>query len=185
MKKLFLAGFAVALILTACSTRHATSTSTTMSGTNTTVTTTSHAAFAVPTNIQTTFTTQYPTATDVTWTPYDATVVPIDWDLTDWTVLSPKDYSVAYTMNGNKYYSWYDANGNWVGTSYMITDYNNGLPVAVNQAVASNFSGYTIDKAHLVTWKDHTAYDLKLKNGDNKMKVLVDANGTILKQRDK
>lgn len=185
MKKLLLAGLASAILLAACSSRHATTTSSTTNGTNTAVTTSSHSAFAVPANIQTTFTTQYPNVTDVTWAPYDVTVVPIDWDLTDWTMLTPRDYSVTYTMNGNKYYSWYDANGNWIGTSYMISDYNNGLPAAVNQAITSNFSGYTIDKANQVTWKDHTAYDLKLKNGDNKMKVLIDTNGNILKQKDK
>jgi hypothetical protein len=184
MKQLILAGMAATFLLAACSSRHTTST-TMHNGSVTTTTTTSHAAYNVPANIQTTFTTQYPNATDVIWMPYDQNNVPIDWDLTDWTVLSPRDYAVTYTMNGNKYYSWYDTNGNWVGTSYDITDYNNGLPAAVNQTISNRFSGYTIDKAHQITWKDRTAYDLKLKNGDNKMKVLIDADGNIIKQKDK
>ncbi|HEY6954038.1 MAG TPA: PepSY-like domain-containing protein [Flavisolibacter sp.] len=182
MKRLLLAAFA-ATSLVACSSRHASKT--TMSTTGSQTTTSSHAAFMVPSNIQTSFSTQYPDATAVTWAPYDVTVVPIDWDLTDWAVLSPQDYSVTYTMNGKKYYSWYSANGNWIGTTYDISDYNNGLPAAVNQTIASKYSGYTIDKANQVTWNDQTAYDLKLKNGDNKMKVLIDTNGNVLKQKDK
>jgi hypothetical protein len=182
MKQLIVTVIAATSLL-ACSTRHTSKTTMNTSGSETS--TSSQAAFMVPSNIQTSFTTQYPQATSVTWAPYDVTVVPIDWDLTDWAVLSPRDYSVTYTMNGNKYYSWYDANGNWIGTTYDITDYNNGLPAAVNQAVASNFTGYTIDKAEQVSWKDQTAYELKLKNGDNKKKLLIDANGNIIKQKDK
>ncbi|MGZ3951566.1 MAG: PepSY-like domain-containing protein [Flavisolibacter sp.] len=182
MRRLLLAAFA-ATSLIACSTRHSSRTTMNTGGSETT--TTSHAAFMVPSNIQTAFSAQYPQATSVTWAPYDVTVVPIDWDLTDWTVLSPKDYTATYTMNGNRYYSWYDANGNWIGTTYDITDYHNGLPASVNETIASKYSGYTIDKASQVTWKDQTAYELKLKNGDNKIKLLVDANGNIIKQKDK
>ena len=183
MKKLFLAAFATTALF-ACSTRHSQKTTmNTTSGSETT--TTSHAAFMVPSNIQTTFSTQYPNAGDVAWTPYDVQLVPIDWDLTDWVVLTPKDYSVTYTMNGIKYYSWYDANGNWVGTTFDVADYNKDLPAAVNQGIASNFTGYSIDKVEQVNWKDHTAYEVKLKNGDLKKKVLMDANGTIIKQKDK
>lgn len=189
MKQLFFAGFAAAAILSACSSKHTTSTTSmnssgSLPGTTAT-TTTSHSAYTVPGNIRTTFTTQYPNATGATWLPYDENNVPIDWDLTDWAPYSSSNYTVSYTMNGNKYYTWYDANGNWIGTSYDIIDYNNGLPAPVNQAIAGNFTGYTIDKAHMITWKDRSAYDLKLKNGDKKMKVLVDTNGNILKQKDK
>src|SRR4051812_32088144 len=96
MKKLFLAALTATSLL-ACSTRHTQKTTMNTSGSEST--TTSHAAFMVPQNIENNFTTQYPTATGATWAPYDVSVVPIDWDLTDWTVLSPRDYSVSYTMN--------------------------------------------------------------------------------------
>jgi len=186
MKQLILAAMIASSLMISCSTRRPTTTTTSNSnGTTSTTTTTAHTAFSVPTNLQTSFTTQYPGATDVVWGPYDETIVPIDWDLTDWTVLTPKDYAVTYTLNGNKYYSWYDVNGNWVGTTYGMTDYNNGLPAPVNQTITSTYQGYTIDKVNQVTWKDHTAYNVKLKNGDNKMKALIDANGTVIKQKDK
>ena len=34
-------------------------------------------------------------------------------------------------------------------------------------------------------WKDHLAYEIKLKNGDNKIKLLVDENGNLLKEKNK
>jgi Putative beta-lactamase-inhibitor-like, PepSY-like len=187
MKHQIMAGLSAALLLMACSSRKVTTTSTSMNpnGTTTTTTTSTHAAYNVPASIQSNFTTQYPGATDVVWAPYDVNTVPIDWDLTDWTTLGPKDYSVAYTLNGKRYYSWYDANGDWIGSSYEMTDYNNGLPAAVNTTISNKYAGYTIDKAHQIMWKDRTAYDLKLKNGDNKMKVLIDSDGNVLKEKAK
>jgi hypothetical protein len=161
---------ATIFLLAACSSRKMASTST-------------NNAYNVPTSVQTNFRTQYPDASNVTWSHYDAANVPIDWDVTDWTVLSPRDYTVTYDMGGNKYYSWYDANGNWVGSSYGITDYNNGLPGTVNTAIANRYSGYKIDKANKVLWKDRTAYNVKLKNGDDKVKLLIDQDGNIIKEK--
>ena len=161
-----------ALILLSCSSKKITTTS-------------SENAYGVPSSIQGSFQAKYPDATNVTWSHYDAIKVPIDWDLTDWNVLSPNDYVVSYDMKGNRYYTYYDQNGNWVGSTYAITDYNNGLPVSVNEIINKNYSAYTIEKAHRIIWKDRTAYDLKLKNGDNRIKLLVDENGTVIKEKNK
>jgi len=185
MKLMILSAMIAGSLIFACSQRRATTTTTSTDGTTSTTTTTAHTAFSVPTTLQTSFTTQYPGATDVVWTPYDSAAVPIDWDLTDWTMLTPKDYAVTYTMNGNKYYSWYDANGNWIGTTYGMTDFNNGLPSPVNQTITGSYPGYTIERVNQVIWKDRTAYNIKLKSGDKKMKALIDANGTVIKQKDK
>src|SRR4051812_46237285 len=68
---------------------------------------TANAAIVVPASTQTAFITRYPTATSVQWYGYNDVAVPIDWELTDWPVMDANDYVVTYTMNGNKYYSWY------------------------------------------------------------------------------
>ncbi len=49
----------------------------------------------------------------------------------------------------------------------------------------NQFSGYTIEKVEREFWKDRQAYELKLKSNtnSNEVKLLVDANGTILKQK--
>jgi hypothetical protein len=87
-------------------------------------------------------------------------------------------------MGSDKMYAWYDENGNWVGTAYMMTN-NSMLPSAVNTTLNNSFSGYQIESVEREMWKDRTAYELKIKNGDSRKKVLIDANGTILKQKDK
>src|SRR5215831_4455673 len=77
----------------------------------------------VPVSVKTTFTTAYPTASDVAWAMYDASIVPIDVDLTGWSTLEASDYVATFTMKGDKYYAYYDPNGDWIGTAYIITDY--------------------------------------------------------------
>ncbi|MFL5739099.1 MAG: PepSY-like domain-containing protein [Flavisolibacter sp.] len=167
--KLKLMGLLAALsILASCGSSHKASSSS------------SNAAYNIPTGLQSSFSAQYPGATHVIWSPYDVNTSPIDWDLTDWTVLTPKDYTATFDMNGNRYYAWYDANGNWVGSTYVMS--NNGLPSSLNNTISSRYSGYTVDKVNRVMWKDRTAYEVKLKNGNSKAKVLIDENGNIIKE---
>lgn len=138
----------------------------------------------VPAGVQNVFVVQYPDASNVVWTTYDVNTVPIEWDLTGWPALTANDYVVQYDMGGNKYYAWYDANGTWIGSTYALTN-TTILPAAINTTLNTQFSGYTIDGVQRVLWKDRNAYELKMTNGDTKVKVLMDANGTILKQKTK
>lgn len=154
-------------------------------GTHNATSTSANAAYAdVPTTIQTSFTTQYPSAANVVWSGYDVALVPIDWELTDWPVLGSNDYMVRYDLDNSKYYSWYDANGNWVGTAYVVNDHN-ALPSAVTTTLNSQYPGYSITSLQRESWKDHMAYEIKMENGNNKVKLLVDDNGTIIKQKTK
>jgi len=174
MKSKFFGIAAAIAIFAACSTPQET---------NTISTTSSNPAYATPSNIQTSFTTQYPKATNVTWTAYDATLVPIDWDLNDWVVLGPKDHAVAFDMDGERYSAWYDANGNWIGSTYAISDHAK-LPAAVSTVINTKYSGYAIQKVQQEMWKDRVAYEIKLKKtDDDKVKLLVDANGNIIKEK--
>jgi hypothetical protein len=150
---------------------------------NTLSTTSSNPAYAAPAIIQTTFTTQYPAATNVTWAAYDVALVPIDWEMTGWTVLDPADHAVTFDMDGQRYLAWYDSDGNWIGSTYALSDYSK-LPSAVQSAINSKYSGYTIQKVHQEMWKDRMAYEVKLKKtDDDKVKLLIDDQGNIIKEK--
>lgn len=136
----------------------------------------------VPTTVKSGFAFNYPDATNVVWNKYDVAVVPIDWELTGWNTLGENDFAVTFDQGMNKYYAWYDANGNLIGTTYAVTDYTR-LPTAVNMMIQNNYKGYTIDAVQREMWKSNVAYELKLSQGDNKVKLLVDNNGTVLKQK--
>jgi len=144
----------------------------------------SSTALVVPATTQSEFMLRYPGATSIEWARYNDVAVPIEWDLTDWAVLDNDDYVVRYTMDNNNYYAWYDNNGTWVGTTYALTDHSR-LPAAVSTALSSKYSGYNITSIQHEAWKDRMAYEIEMKNNTNKMKVLVDANGNILKEKTK
>ena len=136
----------------------------------------------VPASVKTTFVTAYPTASDVAWTMYDVSVVPIDVELAGWPALDQGDYVATFNMNGDKYYAYYDANGEWIGTAFVITDYKL-LPNPINTMITTKYAGYTITKVDRVMQKDRIAYEVQLKNGDSKAKILVDENGNIIKEK--
>ena len=136
----------------------------------------------VPVVVKKTFITAYPSATEVVWTMYDASVVPIDWDLTGWPAMDQSDYVVTFNMNNEKYYAYYDVNGDWIGTAYVITDFKS-LPSGINTMIADKYAGYSITSVKREMQKDRVAYEIQLKNGDSKAKLLVDENGNIIKQK--
>ncbi|HEV8506458.1 MAG TPA: PepSY-like domain-containing protein, partial [Chitinophagaceae bacterium] len=74
------------------------------------------------------------------------------------------------------------ANGDWIGTAYGVSDYKS-LPPAVNTVINDKFPGYTISTVNREMQKDKMAYEIQLKNGDAKAKVLIDDNGNIIKQK--
>jgi hypothetical protein len=135
-----------------------------------------------PNATQAAFNDQYAGASDVVWLRYDAATVPIDWELTGWPTLTNEDYLVRFNLNNNSYYAWYDDNGNWIGTSYGMTDYTT-LPSSINTMISSRYPGYTITGVNREFQRDRTAYEIVLKNNDTKIKVLVDQDGNVIKER--
>ena len=136
----------------------------------------------IPVRTQTAFTTQYSNATVVTWSQYDAATLPIDWDLAGWPEMDQNDYVVRFTMDNMPYYAWYDSDGNWIGTAYVINDYKT-LPSAVSSTINSQFSGYIITSVNKEFQKDRMVYEVQLRNGESKAKLLIDGNGNIITQK--
>jgi hypothetical protein len=138
-----------------------------------------------PASVNSAFVTQYPNARTVVWSNYDpAMTTPIDWDLAGWTPLTSSDYMVTFNMDGNDYYAWYDANGNWVGSTYGVRDYSS-LPTNVQNTINNQYSGYTISAVNQEFMKDRMTYEIELKNSTTKVKMNVDANGNIIKSKSK
>jgi hypothetical protein len=135
----------------------------------------------VPSSARTDFESKYPGASSITWGYYDEPYSSINWEWTAWPKLDEKDYVVRYNRDGIDYYTWYDQDGNWIGTSSKISDHSS-LPAAVNKAVQKEFSGYTITAIDKENDKDREAYELKLANGDKKARALISGDGKILKK---
>ena len=99
-----------------------------------------------------------------------------------WTALDQNDYLVRFDMDNENYYAWYDSDGNWIGSAYVLKDHNQ-LPPAVSTAVNNKYAGYTIDNVNREFQKDRMAYEIELKKEDSKVKLLVDTDGNILKEK--
>ena len=165
--KTFLTAAVVALLFTACST--------TYRATDTGVLISADATKA--------FDQQYPTATNMVWSNYNPDVVIIsDWDLADWVIISDDDYMVQFDMDGEKYYAWYDSDGAWVGSAYVINDFTT-LPYEIRTSIYSKFPDFTITKANREFYGDRTAYEVGLKRGDEKRVALIGEDGMVIKSK--
>jgi hypothetical protein len=139
----------------------------------------------VPDVARTSFTSQYPGATNAVWTNYDAQVMaPIDWEMAGWTALDANDYLVRFDLDNENYYAWYDNDGNWIGSAFVMKDFTQ-LPAPVNAVVTSKYSGYNITSVNREFQKDKMAYEIELKKADSKVKLLADADGNIIKEKTK
>lgn len=139
----------------------------------------------VPEGTRTAFTTQYPTGTNAVWVNYDTQAeLPIDWELTGWSALDADDYVVTFDMDNEKYYAWYDNTGTWVGSAHVMKDITQ-LPEAVSKVITEKYAGYTIKTVNKEFQKDRMAYEVELTKTDGKAKVLVDSNGTVIKEKTK
>jgi hypothetical protein len=176
MKLITLSLVALSLIALSCGSSR--------TGTTTTTTTTAHEArTGAPVAITTTFTSQYPTATNVIWAPYEQVAAPIDWEMTGWTTMDAGDYVVQFEMDGQKYVAWYDASGDWIGSAVPVSDHGT-LPAAVRDMLSTKYSGYAIDKVQKEFEKSRTLYEIKLKKtDDDKIKLLVDEQGNVIKEK--
>jgi hypothetical protein len=138
----------------------------------------------VPDNTRNAFTVQYPGATNVVWSSYDASVAPIvDWDLSGWPALDNSDYVVQFDVDNQPYYAWYDEDGNWIGSAYVMS--TSTLPASIQSTLNTQFGGYSVVSLNREMAKGRDAYQIELKGNNNKVKLLVDSNGNILKQKTK
>lgn len=136
----------------------------------------------VPEPIQAKFREKYPDVRDVSWSRY-AAYDGFDWDWTGWPIMDTADFLARFNYNGADYWAWYDSdNANWVGSVSKISDYKS-LPAAVNNVINTNYAGYTIDEVDLENDKKRTAYEIDLSKGADRLRILVDENGNIMKKK--
>jgi hypothetical protein len=130
----------------------------------------------VPEPVAVSFTKKYPKAERVVWMQYE----PIE---TDDLKLDEKYYYVHYNSDGADYVSWYDNNGQWVKTSTKIEN-TSGLPDPVNNTIKTEYPGYEIDEVEKETEdKNVEMYEVKLKKGDEKVKLKISPGGEIIKKK--
>ena len=132
------------------------------------------------------FEAQYPNSMNVVWSTYDPNIVILnDWELSGWTGIDRDDYEVRFDMDGEKYYAWYDQNGEWIGTAYAVNDYNK-LPAYIHSTINTSYPGFSITSVNREFQKDNRiVYEVVLKNSTTKTVLLMDADGNVIKSKTK
>lgn len=152
---------------------------------STTTTTTDNSTGATKVEVvpaaKTNFESKYPGASNVSWGYYEP-YSDIDWEWAGWPALDTKDYTVRYNLDGNDYYTWYDEEGNWIGTTNVVTNHSS-LPAPVNSAIKREFKDYTITSVNKENDKNREAYEVKLEKGSDKATALITADGTVFKKK--
>jgi hypothetical protein len=135
----------------------------------------------VPDNVRISFQTKYPQAVNPMWYKYQD----MKDDYTDTYIgyYDPNNYYVTYRTNDVDYISWYSPTGEWVMTTNTIS--NDKLPAAALKALQQSYNGYTVVKVDEEHYNGGTRYDVKLRKGEEKLKIHVTADGQVLKAKDK
>lgn len=137
----------------------------------------------VPDRAQASLVEQYPNGTNIVWSYYDPTVVIVnDWELTGWQILDESDYVAKFDMDNEQYYAWFDSNGEWIGTAYLLRDHAS-LPSYVRTTLTSQYPAYTISSVGREFYKDRNLYEVVMKNNDSKVVLLVDNDGNVVKSK--
>ncbi len=135
---------------------------------------------AVPTPVQTSFTTKNAKAEKVSWKRYTATA-----DEDDDRLIPNNDYYyVVYYNEGADYRTWYDTTGTIVKTSMKVAGPKE-LPAAVNKVINEQFPGYTVSEIDKENDKNIDVYELELNKGEQKSKIKITPDGNIVKRKDK
>ena len=150
--------------------------------TNTSVTDNTTVVVEPPATVKTSFEAKYPQATNVRWSYHRPDLTGVEWDWSGWPIMDSTDYVASYNWDGSDYWTWYDQDGNWVGSVTRISDPAT-LPKPVNNSWATEYPGYNVVSIDKENDKNRTAYEIQLDNGSSKVKLLVDENGKILKRK--
>ena len=178
-----LAVVSLALLFSCNNTSEKTTTDDTVATTTTQVTDNTDVVMVEPpATIKTSFEAKYPQATNIRWNYHRPDFATVEWDWSGWPVMDTSDYVASYTWDGSEYWTWYDQDGNWVGSVSRVSDYSK-LPQAVNNTVTTKYNGYTIVSVDKENDKNRTAYEIQLESSTSKLKLLVDENGKVLKSK--
>ena len=120
---------------------------------------------AVPSNIKSAFSKQFPKASNVKWDKENA----IEWE-------------AEFKMNGKEYSANFDLNASCLEVEYEIL--TSEIPVAVKATLDKEFATYKIEEATVSEKKAVKLYEFDLKKEGKKTEVAIDINGKVVKTKE-
>jgi len=125
--------------------------------------TSAHAQHAkdLPTKVKTAFDQKFPTARHIKWGKENTTL----WE-------------AEFKMDAKAYSANFDTEGNWIETEYEISI--SEIPIAVTTTLEKAYKGNKIVESEISETANGKVYEFEIKNGNDKMKVAVNADGSLI-----
>lgn len=151
--------------------------------TETVVTDTNSDNMDAPENVKASFQTKYPDASGTQWTRYDPADDEGYKDEFQEAKLDTSYYKVRYNRNGVEYVTYYNPSGSWVRTLFPVE--NDKVPASIHTTIQKDYSGYSVVKVEEEDDDDGKKYEVKLKKGEDKLKLHFNSSGEVLKYKEK
>ncbi len=98
-----------------------------------------------------------------------------------WDQENKNEWEAEFKMDGKSMSANFDNNGKWLETEITLS--KSDLPASIKKTLESEFPAYKIKDLSSVETIDLNAYELDLSKGHEKLEILIDANGKILKKQ--
>ena len=134
-----------------------------------------------PERVTTDFEKNYPRASDANWAKYRVPPDVIDWEFTGWPAWDTSYYTVSFYEDGYNRWMFYSPEGDWLYSVFPIRIED--VPASVNSTINREFPGYTIESVNKENDKNKSAYEIKMIKGEEKIKVLIDEQGNVMKRK--
>lgn len=136
----------------------------------------------VPDQVNSAFMAKYPGASNTTWLKYTPEQDEYK-DMYSSADIDTSNYYATYRLNDTDYFTLYTPAGEWIRTTSTIN--NDKLPSVVVSSIRKEYEGYEIIKVDEHTYNDGNKYEVKLRKGDEKVKINLTSAGEILKLKEK
>lgn len=99
-----------------------------------------------------------------------------------WELEKEGEWEANFHQAGHEMSALFNTSGTWLETEMEIR--KDDLPMAIKNAISSQFKGYSIDEAAKINASDGTtSYEAELEKGESNIEVLFSEDGQIISQK--
>jgi hypothetical protein len=98
-----------------------------------------------------------------------------------WDKENDNEWEAEFKMDGIKYSANFDNSGAWSETEYQISI--SDIPEAVKTTLNKESAGSKIEVSEVSETKDGKVYEFIISKGENKMELVIDNAGNIVKKK--
>lgn len=117
----------------------------------------------VPENVKSSFNSKFPNATEIKWEQEHK-----------------NEWEAEFKVNGVDYSANFNSEGEWKETEHEVKI--DQLPKAAQTTLSTEFASYKVIEAEVIETPKFKGFEIKLKNSNSVIEVVMDENGKVLKK---